>query len=131
MLETSSFRLRSVKDEVHPPGLDLGEVEQIVHEADHMRARGMDVLEVFLVALVADRPESLLQHHLGKADDGVERRADLVADLGQEIRFLRARLLGRALGRDELALGLLEGGDVAQDGAELAIRALARRGPWS
>ena len=115
-----------MNDRSMPAGLDLGEIEKIVDEADHVRAGGVDVLEVFLVAVVADRPETLLQHHLGKADDGVERRADLVADLGEEIGFLGARLLGRALGADQLALGLLEGGDVAQDGAELAVRPIAQ-----
>ena len=71
--------------QLHAPGLDLGEVEKVVDEADHVGARGVDVPQVVLVAVVADRPEAFLQHHLGKADDGVEGRADLVADLGEEV----------------------------------------------
>src|SRR5829696_8638513 len=47
--------------------------------------------QVVLVAFVADRSEAFLEHHLGKADDGVERRADLAADLGEKFRLLRAR----------------------------------------
>ena len=54
-----------------------------------MAARGMDVLEILPIALVADRAEALLHHHFGKSDDGVERGADLVADLGNEIGFRR------------------------------------------
>ena len=41
--------------------------------------------EILPVALVADRAELFLRHDLGKADDGVERRSDLVADLGEEV----------------------------------------------
>ena len=31
-------------------------------------------------------------HHLGQADDGVERRAQLVAHAGEELRLVLARL---------------------------------------
>jgi hypothetical protein len=111
--------------ELHAAGADPGEVEQAGEQADHVVARDVDVLDVVPVALVADRPEALLEHDLGKTQDGIERRADLVADLGQEIRALGARLLGGALGRRQFALRLLEGGDVAQHGAIFALRALS------
>ena len=45
----------------------------------------MDVLDIALVARIADGAEPLLQHQLGEADDRVERRAHLVADLGEEV----------------------------------------------
>jgi len=51
-----------------------------------MAAGGVNVLQVLFVALVADRAEALLHHHLGEADDGVEGRADFVADLGELIQ---------------------------------------------
>jgi hypothetical protein len=44
--------------------------------------------QIVAVAVIADRPETLARHHVGKADDGVERRADLVADAGEEIGLL-------------------------------------------
>ena len=76
--------------------LDLREIEQVVDEADQVPAGVMDVAEIFAVALVADRAEALLDHHFREADDGVQRRADFVADLGEEVGLLRARLLGLA-----------------------------------
>ena len=53
--------------------------------AMHALAGGADVLHVFDIALVAERAEALADHHFGKADDGVERRADLVADPRQHV----------------------------------------------
>src|SRR5205085_10004925 len=49
-----------------------------------MRAGGVDVLDIFAIALIADRPEAFGHDSLGKAGDGGQRRADLVADLGDE-----------------------------------------------
>src|SRR5262249_11239978 len=49
---------------------------------------------------------------------GVEWRADFMADLGKEIGFRRRRLLGAALGFDELLLRALPLGKVAQHRAE-------------
>ena len=88
-----------------------------------MRARRMDVLEVILVALVADGTEALLDDHFGKAEDRVERGADLVADLGKKVGFQRAGafcLLARLV---EFPLGLLPRRDVPQHCAELAAAA--------
>ncbi len=45
----------------------------------------MDVLDIAPVAGVADGAEPFLQHQLGEAEDRIERRAHLVADLGEEI----------------------------------------------
>ena len=44
-----------------------------------------DVAHVLLVAGVAERAEHLQRHHLGKADDGVEGRAQLVIDARHEV----------------------------------------------
>ena len=44
-----------------------------------------DVAHVLLVALVAERAEHLQRHHLGKADDGVEGRAQLVIDARHQV----------------------------------------------
>ena len=69
--------------EIELAGLDLGKIEQVVQQRDKVHAGGVDVLEIFAVALVADRAEALRHHHLGETGDGVEWRANLVTDLGQ------------------------------------------------
>ena len=61
------------------------EIEQVVDDGDHAFAGSADVLHVFDVTLVAERAEAFADHHFGKADDGVERRADLVADPRQHV----------------------------------------------
>ena len=64
---------------------------------------------------MAERAEQTLLHHLGEADYGVERGAQLVADIGEELGFgavggLGAVLLNRVFLRkvDKLLLLLLE-----------------------
>ena len=56
------------------------------------------------------RPENLALHHLGEAEDGVERRPQLMAHLREEARLgdvggfgAAARLVGNGLGLLELA----------------------------
>ncbi len=88
--------------ELELAGLDLGDVEQVVEKRERVEAALMDVLDIAFVALVADRAEPLLQHQLGEADDRVERRAHLVADLGEEVDAPGRGVgleLGRVLGR--------------------------------
>src|SRR5712692_4438844 len=84
-----------------------------------MAARGMDVLEIFAVALVADGTEPFLHHDLGETDNGIERGADLVADLREKVGLGGGGLFRLALGRNELLLRLLPLGDIAKDHAEL------------
>ncbi len=60
-------------------------IEQVVDDGDHALAGGADVLHVFDVALVAERAEPFADHDFGESDDGVERRADLVADPRQHV----------------------------------------------
>ena len=50
----------------------------------------------------------LALHERREAHDGVERRADLVAHVGQKRRFEHVRLLGLLAGDDQLLLALLE-----------------------
>src|SRR5262245_32945216 len=83
-----------------------------------MAAGGMNVLEIFAVALVAHGAETLLHHHLGETDDGVERGANLMADPREKIGFGRRRALGLALRPGELGFRPLPAGDVAKGDAE-------------
>ena len=62
-------------------------------------------LTIVLVALVADRAEALLHHHLGEAENGVQRRADFVADAREKLGLARARLLRRRERRLSFELG--------------------------
>ena len=49
-----------------------------------MYAGIMDVAGIILVHRHAVRSENLAFHHFGEAEDGVERRAQLMAHLGEE-----------------------------------------------
>ncbi len=86
----------------HLAGLDLGHVEDVVDDRQQVLARGVDVADVFGVALVAKGAEQLGHHHLGEAVDGVQRGAQFVAHVGQELAL---GLVG-ALGADLLDLVL-------------------------
>src|SRR5207249_5118641 len=74
----------------------------------------------------------LVGEHLGEADDGVERRAKLVAHRGEELALGPAGLLGRDLGLEELPRLLGQLTDVALASACRQIgRASCREGVGS
>ena len=91
--------------EIELAGIDLGNVEQIVEQAERVEPALMDVLDISLVARIADGAEALLEHELGEAENRIERRAHFVADLGKKIEAPRDR------GRIGLLLVLLGLGD--------------------
>ncbi len=64
--------------------LDARQVENFVDEVQEVLAGCMNIGRVFLVGLGGVRPEHLALHHLGEAEDRVERRAQLVAHRRQE-----------------------------------------------
>ena len=102
--------------EADAAGLDLGHVEHVVDDVEQVFAARVDVLAVFLVFVGAERAEHAQLHDLREADDGVERRAQLVAHIGEEFRlrlvgFLGAGLLGGVF-LGELAEALLRGAQV-------------------
>ena len=47
----------------------------------------VNVAGVGLVRCVADGTKNLILDHLGKAHDGVQRRAQLMAHISQKLRF--------------------------------------------
>ena len=81
--------------DVHLARLDLREVEDGVDQLEQVLARGVDLAEVGDEAGLPEVLRLLLQH-LGVADDGVERRAQLVGHAGEELRLV-------AVGHLELA----------------------------
>ncbi len=60
-------------------------------------AAGQDVVTIFLVFFRSQRSEHAAFHDLGKADDGVERRAQFVAHIGEEFGFGLVGFLGAVL----------------------------------
>ena len=78
--------------QVHPARLDLREVQDVVDEREEVAARGQDVLSV-LGLLLVERTEHLLAQDLREADDGVERRAELVGHVGQELGLVAVGFL--------------------------------------
>src|SRR6516165_7142875 len=80
-----------------------------------MRAGGVNVLDIFAVVLIVDRPEALGHHCFGKAGDRRQRGADFMADFGDEFHrggrqwwlplgIRRSTLFGAAVARSTPAL---------------------------
>ena len=93
-------RLRQVEllhVELHAAGLDLRHVEDVVDDFQQIMAAGQNVVAVFLVFLRAERAEHAAAHDLGEPDDGIERRAQLVAHIGEEFGFGLVGFLGAVL----------------------------------
>ena len=89
--------------ELELAGLDLGEVEQVVDHVEQGIGRGLDDRQV-LPLLVGARG---FDGQLGHAEDGVHRRADLMADVGQELVLGPVRRLRRLLGLAAAPAGAL------------------------
>src|ERR1700730_9791902 len=88
----------------------------------------MDVLEIILVAPVADRPETLVHHDFGEAQDRIERRPDFVTDLSQKIRFQGTRALGFLAGSLKLPLDFFPMREIAQNCAKPDLALCPRAG---
>ena len=76
--------------ELELAGLDLGEVEHLVDETEQVGAGAMHALQR-LLRLFRAEARRVGDHHLGEPDDGIERRAQLVAHAGEELRLVLAR----------------------------------------
>ena len=77
------------KLQLHPPGLHLGEVEDLVQQLEKVLARVEDVAQVFLLTLV-QITEHPLEQHLGESDHGVQRCSQLVRHAGQKVGLVLA-----------------------------------------
>ena len=80
--------------------LDLREIEDVIDDAEQRRAGVVDLAHV--VALLGI--ERRLQREVREADDGVHRRANLVAHVREEIRLRLGGVLGLLLGREPAPL---------------------------
>ena len=90
-----------------------------------MVAAVIDVGRVFAVARIAQRAEQLVAQDFRETDHRVQRGAQFVAHIGQEVGLGAAGGLGAVLGLVELDLGHLARGDVGQgaDGPVYPLRA--------
>ena len=79
-----------------------------------MVAAFVNVLDIFHILIRAQRAEILIPHDVGKAENGVQRGAQLMAHGGEEFRFGLVGDLGLVLRRDKLVLDFPLGGGVAQ-----------------
>ena len=71
------------------PGLDLGQVEHVVDEPEQVAAVGLNALE-HLAHPVGGVAVDVVENELGVAENGIQRRAQLVAHIGEELRFVLA-----------------------------------------
>ena len=76
--------------ELELAGLDLGEIEHLIDQAEQMGAGAMHAAERLLRLLGAEPRVALVTIISVKPDDGVERRAQLVAHAGEELRLVPA-----------------------------------------
>jgi hypothetical protein len=82
-------RAKGFEMKLHPPGLYLGEVEDVVDQREQMPAGAKNAIERLKVLPCRLR---VLTQHLADADDGVQRRAQLVAHVGEKLGLVLARL---------------------------------------
>src|SRR5215216_1869280 len=70
-------------------GFDLREVKYLVDEAQEVGTGGIHTAQRLQRPFRAE-PRRVGDHHLSQSDDGVERRAQLVAHAGEELRLVFA-----------------------------------------
>ena len=75
--------------ELHPAGLDLREVEDLVDEGQEVLPGGVDVLQV-LVLFFVEVAEQPFAQDLREPEDGVQRRTQLVGHVREELGLVPA-----------------------------------------
>ncbi len=81
--------------ELQLTGIQAGEIENVVDQAQQVGPAIADQPRIIPVLLVAERSMDFSDHQVREPDDGVQRRAQLVAHRGEEMRL---RLTGRGSG---------------------------------
>jgi len=92
------------------PGLDLREIKQVVDDAQQGGRRGSHGSDQAFLPFA----ERFALEQLGRAHHTVHRRANLVADGGEESGFCLIGGLGGVACVLEIGLALLQLGDVAR-----------------
>src|SRR4029450_13104339 len=98
----------------HPARFDLRQVEDVADQGEQIFPRVADLFQVGQIAIVP-MVLRIFREHLTVADDRVERRAQLVADVGEEAALRTVRLFGGLFGGEQLFLGTFLAGDVVDD----------------
>src|SRR5262249_15777363 len=110
--------------------LDLGEVEHLVDQSEEVGASAVHAVER-LQRLIGAEAGGVRYQHVGEPDDGIERRAQLVADAGDKLRLVLARLVELAV----LVLNLVEQPHVLNRNRGLVGKRLDKRdlllGEWA
>ena len=105
-----------LEDEIHLAGLDLRQIEDVVDQAEQMPPARQDVVQKADEARL-DPAFELVPEDLREADNRVERGAQLMAHVGQELAL-------RAVGLEDADVGL---GELAAAAVELAGETLKLR----
>ena len=104
-------------DALHVEGphrtLQLGDLQQVVHQREHALACGMDA---FKHARQLGLRAATQHAQLGKAQNGLQRRAQLMAHVGHKLGLGAGRLFGRITRFLSGALSLTELAHIHQDG---------------
>src|ERR1700730_4771108 len=106
--------------ELHPPGLELGQVKNVVDQSEQVAGRTERTVERFEVLLCRLR---ILPQHLADADNGIEGRAQLVAHIGKKLRFVLTRFGELAA----LVLNFVKQPDVLDRDRGLVVKRLDKR----
>ena len=69
------------------PCFDLGQIEHVVDKPEQVPAVGLKAFE-YAKHLLGRLAVSAVRHQFGIAEDGVERCAQLVAHVGEELRLV-------------------------------------------
>ena len=93
-IEQRRARRERLRRNLEIAGFHLRHVEDAVDDRQQMLAGIVDQLRIFLAPGRIQHQHVFLRDHLGEADDGVERRAQLVAHGGEEARLGGIGLLG-------------------------------------
>ena len=94
-------RRRRLAVQLHLAALDLGGVEDLGEQAQQVEAGGVHRGEHDALA-GRDLAFEAAQEQLGEAEDRVERRAQIVAHVGEELRLQAARFVGALDGEERL-----------------------------
>ncbi len=100
-------------------GLDAGQIENAVDDAEQMLAALADQSRIILAFRGIEREIGLVRQHLGEADDGVQRRAQLVAHGGEEAALGVVGALGLGARALQRMLVVLAARNVARHGDHL------------
>jgi hypothetical protein len=89
--------MQFLKIEPQTARFDLRHIEDVVDDVEQIAAAVHDIAAIFVIFLRAQLAEHSRFHDLGKADDGVQRRAQFVAHIGEEFGLGAVGVLGAGL----------------------------------